>query len=146
MKDQFLKWGKGEFIYNTARKASITPNSSMAEIKKACLQILEQNFPDYVHETLEELRLVKKRLFVDFFLYQIDGEIASPELWDQEIPATNRHIEPLDLSEFLVPDTSDLQHMDRDFQDFHFQKIEIEYLKLEEKEDDLSVDWIQFDS
>jgi hypothetical protein len=146
MKDKLLKWKK-TFPYEAAKAAGIEPNSSMLAVKKASLQVLGPNLKPELREALEELRLIKRRLFIDFFLYQIDGEIVSPDLLDKEIAVSIEEISaPADLASFLTPDTTELQTMEQDFQEIMLPEIDLEYLVWPEAEVPTWRDLIEFDS
>lgn len=145
MKDKLLKWKK-TFPYEVAKAAGIEPNSSMSAVRKASLQVLGPNLTPELREALEALRLIKRRLFIDFFLYQINGEIVSPDLLDKEIAASIEEISAPDLTSFLTPDTTELQTMEQDFQEITLPDIDLEYLVWPEAEVPTWRDLIEFDS
>ncbi len=145
MKDILLKWKK-DFPYDAAREVGISPSSSMADIKKASLNVLGKGLPSKIREALDELRLIKSRLFVDFFLYHINGKVVSEDLLEKDIKTSMEEIDIPDVSSYLRPDTSDLVNMDKEFNLFQFNKIDIEYLNLHEEVESELKEFIIFDS
>ena len=63
----------GPFPYDVLAAAGITPESSMKEVMEASFDLMSQGMmtPE-VRRAWDELRLTPRRLFVDFFLYQVD--------------------------------------------------------------------------
>ncbi len=145
MKDKLLTWENG-FPYWVARKSGITPASSMSDVKKASLKIMGPNFTPQLYQALDELRIIKRRLFVDFFLYQIKGEIVSPELLDKEIAASIQAVGDYELAPYLTPDTSELQTMANDFNEINLPEVHLEYLDWPDQDLPDWEDYVEFDS
>jgi hypothetical protein len=144
MQNKSLQW-QHCFPYDVVRDAGITPHSSMADIKKAALLMLGPNLTPQIRDALTDLRLVKRRLFVDFFLYQVEGEVATAALLEQQIKAAIEAPATLDLSPFLTPGTLELEHIDQAFQDIQYKEVGLEYLDFQQEEI-ISADAILFDA
>ncbi len=71
MRDPLFKWD-GPFPYDVLAKVGITPNSTMQQINDAGFDLMSKEMRLEERTAWDELRLVKRRLVVDFFLYQMD--------------------------------------------------------------------------
>lgn len=118
MKDRLLKQHEDD-PYDLVREIGITPDSSVSDVNNASLKSLGKTSTPKLKEMLEKLRLVKRRLFVDFFLYQIDGEIVSPELLDKEIEVLAGKVSSSQTQILSMPETLELHKI--------YPKIEAHY-------------------
>ena len=71
MKDPLFKWD-GPFPYEVLASVGIAPTSTMQQINDASFDLMAKGMSQEERTAWDELRLVKKRLVVDFFLYQSD--------------------------------------------------------------------------
>ena len=71
MKDPLLRWD-GPFPYEALANVGITPTSTMQQINNAGFDLIAQGMSQEERAAWDELRLIRKRLSVDFFLYQSD--------------------------------------------------------------------------
>lgn len=128
VKDPLTKWD-GLFPYDALNAVGITPASSMKEIMDASFELMVQGLmtPE-IRQAWDQLRFPEKRLFVDFFLYQVDlpAEIArlSEELADTAL----EEIETTDVSALLTIDPQALQGMEQDFRDIPLEPVEVPLL------------------
>ncbi len=130
--------------YKKLKEQGIAPDSSMQDIKKSILNSLGKKVDDDTRMAFEEIRLIKRRLCVDFFLYQIDGNIVSLNLLDKHIKSSINDLKKPDLTDFLTPDLSPLYEMEKDFRKLSPDKKEITQLKILDDEDWL-IDMVCFD-
>jgi hypothetical protein len=71
-KDPLLRWS-GRFPYEVLADAGITPESTMREILDASFDLMARGqMTAEARQAWDELRLVSRRLVVDFFLYTAD--------------------------------------------------------------------------
>lgn len=80
MRDSLFNW-KGPFPYDLLSRLNITPDSSIPEINDAGFDVLADGTAEE-RDAWDELRLARRRLFIDFFLYQLDDD-QWPQLPDQ---------------------------------------------------------------
>jgi hypothetical protein len=72
LRDPLIKWN-GPFPYDVLAIASITPESDMKAVREASYDLMSQGLMTAeARQAWDELRLVPRRLFVDFFLYPVD--------------------------------------------------------------------------
>src|SRR5437016_6156442 len=73
-RDSAMRWDV-PFPYDALAPVGITPASTMREVKDATFDLMRLGLlsPD-VRVAWDELRLTPRRLFVDFFLYDVDLE------------------------------------------------------------------------
>ncbi len=72
LKDPAIQWD-GLFPYDVLAEVGITPDSSMEAIREASFDLMAQGkMTPEARQAWDELRLIPRRLFVDFFLYPID--------------------------------------------------------------------------
>jgi hypothetical protein len=69
MKDLLFNW-EGSFPYDLLSRSNITPNSTIQEINEAGFDLIASGTVQE-QDAWHELRLVKRRLLIDFFLYQM---------------------------------------------------------------------------
>jgi hypothetical protein len=80
MQDSLFNW-KGPFPYDLLSRLNITPDSTLHEIKEVGFDVQAEGTPEEL-DAWNELRLVRRRLFIDFFLYQLNGD-QWPDLPDE---------------------------------------------------------------
>lgn len=66
--------------YNSLKNIGISPNASMKVIKNASLEMMSSAASADEKNAVEDLRLIGRRLFADFFLYHISAEEVHLEL------------------------------------------------------------------
>lgn len=72
IKDPLLRWS-GRHPYDVLADAGITPDSTLREILDVSFDLMGQGrMTVEVRQAWDELRLVSRRLVVDFFLYPVD--------------------------------------------------------------------------
>jgi hypothetical protein len=109
VKDPLLRWD-GPFPYDALAPVGVTPVTSQAEVRNASFELLAQGLmsPE-TNRAWEELRLVQRRVFVDFLLYDVDldAEVAAAQLAPAAQPEA--YAEPLEVAEALAipPDLAD---------------------------------------
>jgi hypothetical protein len=81
MQDPLFTW-PGPFPYDLLAKFNITPNSTIQEINDAGFDMIAAGTLEE-QDAWSELRLLKRRLLVDFFRYQIEDN-QWPDLLDTE--------------------------------------------------------------
>lgn len=76
-KDPLLRWS-GPFPYEALALAGITPDSTQRHILDASFDLMAEGLmtPER-RQAWDELRLVSRRLVVDFFLYPVDLPAAA---------------------------------------------------------------------
>jgi hypothetical protein len=71
-KDPLLRWS-GHHPYDVLANAGITPDSTLREILDVSFDLMAQGLMTAeARQAWDELRLVSRRLVVDFFLYPVD--------------------------------------------------------------------------
>jgi hypothetical protein len=78
LKDPLTRW-HGPFPYDVLERVGITPAASLRQVLDASFALMEQGgMTPEARQAWDELRLVPRRLLVDFFLYSLDpaAEIA----------------------------------------------------------------------
>ena len=73
MKDPLFQWD-GPFPYDVLETVGITPDSTMQQVNDASFDLMDQGMTPEARAAWDELRLVRRRLAVDFFLYRLDEE------------------------------------------------------------------------
>jgi len=73
MKDPLFQWD-GPFPYDVLATVGVTPDSTMQQVNDASFDLMAQGMTPKVRAAWDELRLVRRRLVVDFFLYRLDEE------------------------------------------------------------------------
>ena len=73
MRDPLFQWD-GPFPYDVLAPVGITPASTMQQVNDAGFDLMAQRMTPEARAAWDELRLAKRRLVVDFFLYQLDEE------------------------------------------------------------------------
>jgi hypothetical protein len=83
-KDENLIW-EGGFPYDVLAEAGITPASNAGEVLDSLKYFRKRKrLTTEVKAAWEKLRLVKSRLFLDFFLYNVDpGSVVDEEREDE---------------------------------------------------------------
>lgn len=71
MKDPLLNWN-GSFPYDVLSVVGIDPDSTMQQVNDASFDLMAGGMSQEERAAWNELRLIDKRLVVDFFLYQTD--------------------------------------------------------------------------
>lgn len=71
VKAPLFQWN-GPFPYDVLAKVGITPGSTMKQINDAGFDLMSKGMEIEDRAAWDELRLVRKRFVVDFFLYQTD--------------------------------------------------------------------------
>jgi hypothetical protein len=72
MRDPLFRWPE-PFPYDQLRRFGISPTSTQKEINNVGFDLLEDGSTQE-REAWDQLRLVRSRLFVDFFFYQMEDE------------------------------------------------------------------------
>jgi hypothetical protein len=72
MRDPLFNW-TGSFPYDLLSRLNITPDSTIQEINEAGYDLLASGTLEE-QDAWNELRLVKRRLLIDFFLYQLNDD------------------------------------------------------------------------
>lgn len=137
-----------ERFYDRLKEFGITPDSSLADVKKASMQAMQKPFDPKIHEAIENLRRKKTRLWVDFFLFHVDSASACEDRFTECLAElARRRRNPL-INRFLQPNEADLENMEADFREVNEAIPDIEPLELLEKRaPDLQlIDFIKFDS
>ena len=71
-KDPLTRWN-GPFPYDLLKGVGITPESSLQEVLDALFALMEKGVVDeQTRQAWDELRLLPRRLRVDFFLYELE--------------------------------------------------------------------------
>ena len=84
-KDPLTRWS-GPFPYDVLKDVGITPESSLPEVLDALYALMERGAVDEeTRRAWDELRLLPRRLRVDFFLYELD--------WAVEIAGARKALE-----------------------------------------------------
>ena len=146
LKDPLTKWN-GHFPYDALAAVGITPASSMAEILDASFELMMQGLMSAaVRQAWDELRSTERRLFVDFFLYQLDlsAEMArAAEVFEDTRTDWGETFDPSSLS---TPDPSLLQQIGEDFHEIPTEPIEIDFISdFDQEQRPSDSDLISFD-
>lgn len=70
-KDPLTQWD-GPFPYDVLDTVGVGPDSSMSEVRDASFDLMARGMTQEERAAYDELRLVKNRLVIDFFLYRVD--------------------------------------------------------------------------
>jgi hypothetical protein len=128
VKDPLTTWD-GLFPYDALASVGITPASSMKEILDASFDLMAQGLmTSEVRQAWDQLRFPEKRLFVDFFLYQVDLPAEIARISEELADATLEEIAPTDLSALLTIDPDIVRGMEQDFRDIPLERIEVPLL------------------
>lgn len=76
MQDPLLDWD-GVFPYDALAAVGVTPQSTMQQIRDVSFDLMARGMSVEERAAWDQLRLVEKRLVVDFFLYQTDEFIRN---------------------------------------------------------------------
>lgn len=72
LKDPALRW-PGRFPYDALAEVGITPASSQKEVLDASFELMARGaMSSELRTAWDELRIVERRLVVDFLLYDVD--------------------------------------------------------------------------
>ena len=77
-KDPDMIW-EGDFPYDVLAPAGITPDSRMSEVLDSMSYFTRRREGGRAQTAWKTLRVVKERLFVDFFLYRTTLPDSEPE-------------------------------------------------------------------
>lgn len=79
LKDPVTRWN-GPFPYDVLGRAGITPAASLQEVLGASFTLMEQGgMTAEERQAWDELRLLPRRLLVDFFLYELELDKAAAD-------------------------------------------------------------------
>jgi hypothetical protein len=109
LKDPFMAWD-GPFPYDLLKSVGVTPMLPHPEMLDVSFELAAQGLlGSEVNRAWEELRLIERRLFVDFLLYELDPATEIPAARETVEQAISRPGEPPEVAEALTvpPDLVD---------------------------------------
>lgn len=118
----------GNSPYEVLVNYDIGPDTSMSIIRNAFLKSMAMNWTPEIRKAFEKVRFVSKRLFFEFFLSQIEGEVVTARLLAEKLKSLTLEVEPPDVSPLLTPDTGELRKMAWHFEQVDFIDVTVEYL------------------
>ena len=146
LKDPLTKWD-GLFPYDALAGVGITPESSMREVMDASFDLMAQGLmtPE-MRQAWDELRFTQRRLFVDFFLYQVDLPTEIDRVSEALEYALVDWTETPDLSPLLALAPGEFPHMEQDFREIPMEPVDIRLMPEFDRELPLpGADVVEFD-
>jgi hypothetical protein len=126
IKDPFTRWPDGVFPYDALASVDVTPQSSLREVRDASFELMARGLmtPE-VRAAWDSLRDCQRRLFVDFFLYQLDPD-AEANLCRQALTGylANGPVEP-DVAGLFASDPTDLRAMGQEFGPLRARRVRL---------------------
>jgi len=117
-KDPWTRWEESVFPYDALEEAGITPDSSMRDVQESSFTLIERGaWNQQQRVAWDELRLTRRRLWVDFLQHSGSPEEVATQLeqWGQDLP---------DLSIYLAPDLDGPHQMADDFGRLEFVAVD----------------------
>jgi hypothetical protein len=125
LKDPLTGWD-GPFPYDALAPAGITPAASMKQVVDASFDLMAQGaMSPEVREAWDQLRIPRRRLFVDFFLYDVDLREEVARERSELQPMAEEWPAPPDLSWWLKLEEGELETVEAGAEDIRLEPDEV---------------------